>query len=232
MAGILEQFDPRHWANLAERRGWRFLWRRAQRCPCLDSSGHPNPDCAVCEGIGFSYEPGIETRATVGSATRKRDYIEQGTTEEGTVVIALAPLVWDRKRIPYRLKPNPVYEASEGDSLIAIDAVQTQSVVLERGRRDRLRSRYPVSIVNVQALRGEGTEAQTVDFTEGEDYRRDGRDIVWATAARPEPGEKYSVLYRYKPEFVLRTEVPAPHLNNARALPKRFTALLRDRVEG
>lgn len=230
---LTEQLDPRYWADLADNRGWRIVWHRTQRCPCLGVEGHPNPDCAVCSGDGFIRDPGVTTKFTIGSMSRRREWLQPGTIEQGEIMAVIAPLLWDRSSVPWTLStPHPAYGASDGDLFVALDAEQTQSVVLTRDRRDKVRSHYPTRIVKVTALRGSGTEAQTVELLEGKDFRRDGRNIVWASAAEPASGEHYSVLYSYKPEFILRKELPSPHLNHDRPLPKRFSAMLLDSVSG
>lgn len=233
------QFHPRLYATLADRRGWTVLWRRAQRCPCLRDDRQPDPDCAVCDGLGFSLAPGLETKLTVAGNSRRRDYLQAGTTEEGDLRFSIPAFLWNRVTVPYHLAENPAYDASEGDIIVALRAggseiTATQSVVLERGRRDRLRSHHPIKVIRVEALRGSGKTAQTIALVQGQDFRidADGRTFVWASAAEPAIGENYSVLYSFRPEYVLRTNIAGHHANPYTRLNKIFTARVRDRVEG
>jgi hypothetical protein len=186
-------FDRDAFAALLKNKGYDVLWERAALCPNLPGSGltkrdHPT-NCKVCDRTGFVYfQPtkiDANTKMLMQGIKLDQSFYAYGRWDVGQMMVTAMP----------------GYQLSQWDRLTLSNG---RGTLTERPRRmpgtDTDVLRYaPLCVDYVTWV---GRDGVAVVFTE-EDYAFNGNSLTWITTARPDDNDYYSVVYEYRPRYVV-----------------------------
>lgn len=178
------QFDVAKFEELIQRRGRSFSWERARRCPCYNArTRSPLETCVDCDGLGWVYSLQGAHKATLLSITASKKWAKFGEWLEGDALMTFPAslLIGDKDRITLTT------------------GVNRESEILIKGTRDVLLNREVVDILELADV--DRTYRLGIDFT------LSGSTIVWQ-GAHPATGAAYSVLYTYRPVYVVWLQLP------------------------
>ena len=101
--------------------GQSFLWRRAAACPCVSpGSGSADPECPLCDGLGWSWGPSLAARAAMTAQSTQKAIAAFGSWEPGDATLTLP-------------RASPVYAAGRNDRVRSLDSTTPFNMVLRRG---------------------------------------------------------------------------------------------------
>lgn len=178
------RFTPEKFEELINRRGRLIKWERGNRCPCQDAKRlSAEENCILCEGSGFVYTSQGEFKAVITSLLGKHKYTGFGDWISGDSVMTFAA---DK-------------DVGDRDRITVNNAEERESDVLRKGKRDFLLEATITRIIEVRD--------RDRTYTEGLDFDRNNRNIVWKGIA-PTDGAPYSVLYFYRPTYIVWLNLP------------------------
>jgi hypothetical protein len=159
------------------------------QCACLLEDQQFSPICRFCEGTGRYYPSAISYATTLllTQDTSERSFNDPGTWFSGQVRASVLPGI----------------HLAERDKVRMVDiAAVANDEVLYRGLDDTLRHRAVVEI--------EVVADHVAIYSPTTDYSLHAPNTVaWRPGGHaPAPGEKYSVRYRYHPEFLVVNDMP------------------------
>jgi len=187
----------------------RFAWARAALCPCTGpnpQSRQPDPQCTLCNGLGWLYFKPHEYTA---------DSALIGTLDDAQcAIIDKANAVVIKTLMVNALSQPDIYTVlgqwafgsasctvRQGnklgyyDRLIALDDTMVYSEVLEADGTSILKTRYPIFSINL-------VRTLTTVFSDT-DLTIVGGEIVWTTGQEPALGTKISLHYLCRPAWVV-----------------------------
>lgn len=183
--------------------GYRMIWEKNTSCPRRDpKTPIQNHDfaCLDCEGTGFKYFGGFETRMFCQSATMEQQYHAEGRWDGNALMVTGMPVA----------KMHPF------DRLTILDAIDRFEQTVRRTPNtlvDKLK--YPVIQTIPENYPAETNSGLlTATWVDRADTQRvaaidvdirvnpDGQ-IEWLTSHRPDGEDVYSVAYYYHPRFVV-----------------------------
>lgn len=189
VAGFRVPFDRDKFTMLIASHGYDVIWEKATLCPFIRGPGPKDHDitCVECNN-GWMYYAPTETRMHIQSLGLEQQYFAYGHFESGRAQITAYPEMrvsfWDRI------------------TLVNSRARMTDRVKRQRdGLRDRPKF-DPIAIDDLRWATGAKTYAtavQDVDFTIDEATG----EIVWVTDNRPGADTWYSIVYFFRPQYVV-----------------------------
>lgn len=226
-AGQRVDFKPDKFVLAIETKGYRLAWSRACLCPCAsvnDQTEQPDPNCELCEGVGFLYFGNGE--AVVEDTVGELDDVQKAilARDDGMVIRGIMTRM-DSKMEPYgeigrwKFGTSYVTVRSENklgyyDRLVNLDSETTYSEMVTAGDPDELLDlRYLATGVNL--LRSEDQV-----YTPTVDYDLVAGKVRWlntAGATQPDSGTKLAVHYLMHPTWVV---IEYPHM--IRTTPVKF----------
>ncbi len=187
------QLDPRAFNAFFGRIGQDVLWRRADRCPCVDPhSGASRPSCPLCNAQGTIWAPPEPATTAVTGMSTKREFAAFGTWESGDEILSIP-------------SDSPLYACGERDRVLMIDSTEPFQAVLIRGETDRLLfTSLGIEIDRAFWIAPGGAEIiegpiPTVD---------DSGTIVWQVDAGPPEGGQFSLRGRRHQEYYMVADLP------------------------
>lgn len=183
--------------------GQRTFWEKNTSCPRRgpnDPIQNHDFACLDCDGTGFKYFEGFETRMMFQSATMEQQYRAEGRWDGNGVMVTGMPVA--------RMHPF--------DRLTMMDAIDRFEQTVRRTPNSMIdKLKYPVikSLPeNFPAETSSGLLLATwVDRSNRQqnavvdvDIRvNDDGTVEWLTSRRPDGGDVYSIAYCYHPRFVV-----------------------------
>lgn len=189
MVGFNVPFDRDKFTRMIKARGYNVRWETAQQCPFVRG---PNPrdhdiNCKVCHS-GFLYFDPQNTQMLVSALGLASQYYAYGRFDSGKAQITA----------------YPEFKVSFWDRITLVDARARHTEVLLR-QRNSLIDRPKFNILRVERIIWAIAE-QTFDTANAEDFTVDGvtGELVWLTAHRPGADTYYSIIYYYRPVYIVQ----------------------------
>lgn len=203
LQGFNVPFDRDKFTQLIEAHGYNVLWEKATWCPFLRG---PNPKdhdilCQQCRN-GFFYYEACETKMHVASLNVSQQYFAYGRFDSGKAQISAFP----------------EFKVSFWDRITLVDS-RARHIELVKRQRDSLRDRLKFDPICVTKLiwatsdTAYGTAVEKVDFT----IDADTFELVWSTTNRPGADTWYSVVYFFRPSYIV---LDVPHHVRDQVIPK------------
>lgn len=120
------------------------------------------------------------------------------------------------------LSVHPSIKLGFMDRITLLSQEEKESEILTREKKDRLRYKEIINILNVLSLGKDG--ATETFYEEGVDFLLKGSEINWIGKA-PLPQRQYSVTYNFKPVYRIYTTLPTVRTPANEMMPRR--AILR-----
>lgn len=185
--------------------GYNVCWEKAQYCPFIKGPSPRDHDinCKVCMN-GFIYFDPKPTQMLVMSATISQQYFAYGRFDTGKVNITAYPefrvSFWDRITLC--------------DSRVRF----TELVVRQRSSLlDKLKF-IPLCVERL-VWADVFTDATLKVATQGTDFTiATGGEIQWLTTNRPSADTVYSIVYHYRPQYVV---LDLPHMLRDQKTPTK-----------
>lgn len=223
-AGKRVDFRPNDFDLAIETKGYLLAWTRATSCPCTpvtDQTEHPDPNCSLCGGKGWTYfgHPGTRNWDEIGDLDDIQRYlIEQ---DNAMVIRGIMSSIqnlynpWDKLgnwmsgslQVTVRYQNKLAYY----DRLIGLDVEIPYSEVIVADGSSSLITRYPTRGVNY--LRSVDTV-----YTADVDYKLDQQgNVTWLPGKEPSADTRLSIHYLCHPTWLV---MEYPH--TARTTPIKF----------
>lgn len=183
--------------------GQRTIWEKNTKCPRRgpnDPIQNHDFSCRDCDGTGFKYFGGFETRMMFQSVTSEQGFHMEGQWDPNTIMVSAMPVA--------RLSPF--------DRLTVLDAIDRFEETVRRQPGTTIdKLKYPVIQTLPENYPAETSSGlliatwvdragaqQTAVVNTDIRVNQDGQ-IEWLTSRRPDGGDVYSVAYCYHPRFVI-----------------------------
>lgn len=194
LIGFNTPFDRDKFTRMiAGSHGYDVKWETAQYCPFIRG---PSPkahdiNCKVCHS-GFIYYNPVETKMLVMSLGLAQQYFAYGRFDSGKSQITAFP----------------EFKVSFWDRITLVNARARHTELIVR-QRDSLTDRPKFNILCVERIIWAIAE-QTFDTANGEDFTVDATtgELVWLTDHRPGADTYYSIVYYYRPIYIV---LETPH---------------------
>ena len=184
-------------------------WRRAYDCPCRDDhSGAARPGCPRCHGKGVVWADPVLGWVAIAGQKVQQAWSRMEMYEQGDIVMTLP-------------SDSPLYNLGQNDRITMVQSSVPFSRVMTRGDGDRM----PFEIDTIDRVYWLVNDVET----EGgiPTIATDGTPS-WASGA-PDPGVKYSITGRRRPEYFLFNEYPQDRAHyGGQPLPRRVVARVID----
>jgi len=208
------------------RHGSNVSWNKGIRCPCMSDTGSPDVTCSLCLGTGYYFFGTSYTmKAIIANEDRKYMISRFGLGMPKTVSITI---------------PHKTYDSSgntvdvimgEIDKFLLLDDVFLQETdqIFVKGEThggvstEMVRHR---GIVSVTALLDETREyTEDTDFEIANDSQGRARIINWLPGGNaPTDGERYTIKYTYRPEFLASNQLAKQRTDRGQKMPMLLVA--------
>jgi len=189
VSGFSVPFDRDKFTQLIKVHGYNVIWETAQYCPFIKG---PSPrahdiNCRVCHS-GFIYFNPVVTQMLITSLGLSSQYFAYGRFDSGKAQITAYPefkvSFWDRV------------------TLVNARARHTESILRQRSS---LTDRPKFNILSVERIiwavgDQEFATANAEDFT----VNTLTGELVWLTAHRPDADTYFSIVYYYRPVYIVQ----------------------------
>lgn len=184
-------------------------WRRAYDCPCRDDhSGAARPDCPRCHGKGVTWTAPVLGWVAIAGQKVQQAWSRMDMYESGDMVMTLP-------------SDSPLYGLGENDRIVMAQSSVPFSRVLTRGDGDRL----PFEVEKIDRVYWLVNDAEVEGGIPSVSAQG---ELTWISGA-PDPGVKYSVTGRRRPEYYLFKDYPQDRAHyGGQPLPRRVVARLMD----
>lgn len=214
-------FNQNLMQQLFEDRGQNIGWERAQMCHCLHGGylsetgvGQADPTCSDCQGYGWTYAAmQVFSQCLLTKITPELVFPKVMVAEQGEMVLTVPPLINDGGEYI----TNPLFEKIslfDRITILDIDMIERESVL-----RDEDKVFWNISSI-VEVASG------TTVYNENTDFKIDGQNIAWITAG-PAANSRYSVTYKYNPQYVVMTQLEQPRRSFTEFLPSKYVLSYR-----
>lgn len=206
---------------------------KAIQCPCsTDPRRGADPTCTVCDGTGFLYESAATCKILLTSFSKNRELTNQFPYTPGDVVASIPAEYEDTSTSPSTRQEHPAFGLAEHDRVIRMEGEEVIRQQFKRsGTSTTLRA---TSLVRVEYIR-KITAGVLVTLVLNVDYSVSGSTITWLSGSgyggnAPAEGEKVSIEFVRRPEFVVHKELPMVRHVAGEALPRRLHLKIADMV--
>jgi hypothetical protein len=183
--------------------GQKFLWRRANFCPCRDpNTGAPDFNCQHCLGKGYAWQGAVPGMSGIAGQKIQREWAQFGMWESGDVVLTIP-------------SDSPLYEMGEFDRVIMADSTQPFSTQIAS-----LDASMPWPVVSLSRafylLDGEPEDLPLPEISDS------GYELSWADPEAIEEILPISITGRRRPEYFCWGAFPSDRAHHSGAdLPRR-----------
>lgn len=189
VAGFSVPLDRDKFTQLIKVHGYNVVWERATMCPFLKGPSPKDHDmaCKQCKN-GFQYYKPTETRMHIQSLGLAQQYYAYGHFDSGKAQITAYPEM----------------KVSFWDRITLVDSRSRHTDRVMR-QRDTLRDRPKFDPLTVDDLRWATTDVDFKTATQDVDFTIDAvtGEIVWLTTNRPNADQWYSVVYFFRPQYII-----------------------------
>jgi hypothetical protein len=187
-------FDRDAFTRFIADKGYDVTWEKAVLCPNTPGNGLAPGDhainCTVCDhGLGFIYIDPIETKMLMQGFKLNQSFYAFGRWDAGNQLVTAEP--------EFRIGPWDRLTLGNGVGRF------TQRITRQSGTTlDKLKY-SPLCVVYVGWVDRSGA---LVTFTADEEFQvsADGGSLEWISDAQPDAGARYSILYDYRPRYVVQ----------------------------
>ena len=186
-------FDRDKFTNAIKRHGYDVIWEKATPCPFLKGPSPKDHDinCQMCHG-GYYYFDAQPTKMLIQSLNISQQYFAYGRFDSGKASITAFP----------------EFKVSFWDS-ITICKSRTRYAEYARRQRNGLVDNLKFAPICVEYVVWNNAGAvavakQDIDFT----LTAGACTITWISANRPQADTYYSVMYYYRPRYIV---LDVPH---------------------
>ena len=185
---VTSPFDRAEFEAVLRAHGSDVSWEQTAVCP--NHGGDPVSDhklvCTVCQHRGRLTFKTTDTRVLMQSVELQDSYYQYGRWDSGSVMVTALP----EQRL------------HQWDILTVKCAVARFDEVVRRTNNDVDYLKYPpIEILYAAVVRGETLHVFDVEA----DFVVEDRTVRWLTTQRPRPGTQWTVVYHYRPVYVVDT---------------------------
>ncbi len=205
-------FRTNEFVKMVER-GYRLVWQRAARCPCVPvnkQTDQSNPNCPACKGVGWIYFAPTDYSVTAQGANAGIMTDSQKAVVDslpGAVIIrgimtgisAFANAVdkigpWEEGMAMVTVRQEN--KLGFYDKLVNLDSDIAYNQVIKSGTGAALKTRYPVVGVNYLA-------SVSKVFQQGLDFDVTAGGIVWLAGKAPAEKTVLTLHYLVHPTWII-----------------------------
>jgi hypothetical protein len=189
--GFAVPFKREEFVKLIETHGYDVTWEKAAFCPYLKG---PDPrahdiNCSACHA-GFIYFESSTTRVVMSSLNISQQYFAYGRFDSGRAQITAFPEMkmsfWDR---------------------ITLCNSRARFSELVKRQRTTLSDKFRYTPICVSYVAWPDANGDLATAVENTDFTVQDDGILWTTTNRPGADTHYTVVYFYRPIYIV-TDVP------------------------
>jgi hypothetical protein len=229
--------NAKHFEDMISRRGRSVLWEQAFKCSCWsDSSGQPDYSCKACDGLGYIYDSPMNIyKILIMTLVLSKEFTPIGDFRMGDC-IATIPEHFKTVEANKVLYPeNPMFDVGEWDKITLTDTEFRYNDFLIKGESilgrpaDTLKHKFVTRILSVLKANSETGEVTFYEYNV--DFILNNMTLQWLPEGNsPAEGEKYSIMYYYRPTYIVYTQLPQSRDPDGQHFPKKVVLRLMDVV--